>query len=343
MSLGLSLTPALVRNVVVGAPAFAFSSVGAMTFVNSNAADTQPHLGNDISQHLISILPNSSGSFASVVFQTLVTHSSVGAWVVYFGKKLLALFGVVEIPNNVNFYFYRKQASILSLPIGFWVIAPLGLVGLVLGRKRFRHLWCLYWLAVCSLCSPLFFVPLSRQRLPFAVCLIPFAALTVVHLGIWLRNRRFGNTLAVMVLLIVFGVMQLRERVDRIRSHDYIAVYEAYYKPLEQRALEQQNFEQAFRVLEGFNRLKPESLLDVGPERAPADEQECIIAYTFGQTQLRAGLWLSRLGESEQSQSSAGRRLSIDRTLFALPAAEIASAAYLVGFWTLLARDCVLL
>lgn len=54
-------------------------------------------------------------------------------------RKLLLLWNHYELPEAVDYYFYRRYSSLLSLPLpAFGLLAPLGLLGIATALKRWR-------------------------------------------------------------------------------------------------------------------------------------------------------------------------------------------------------------
>jgi len=103
-------------------------------------------------------------------------------------KKLRYLFNNVEISNNKNIYFFRNLVGFINLPflLGFSVVMPLALSGLIFIRRgRYRGLQ-LAFLAVYSLSILLFFVN-GRFRLPMIPFLILAASAFVLDL--WSQRR----------------------------------------------------------------------------------------------------------------------------------------------------------
>jgi tetratricopeptide (TPR) repeat protein len=97
-------------------------------------------------------------------------------------RKLGLHFNAYEVWNIRAFELSQASSWVLQLPLatmGF--VAPLGLLGLLLTRGRWRELVALYGvIAVYLLASLLFFV-LARYRLPGVVVLVPFAAFALVR------------------------------------------------------------------------------------------------------------------------------------------------------------------
>jgi tetratricopeptide (TPR) repeat protein len=126
------------------------------------------------------------------------------------GWKVLLLFNAVEIPNHLDFYYVRwKYAPVLwILFAGFWLVAPLALVGL--GRGLLRGpgpVGGLYLGFLASYVASLlpFFIS-ERYRLPMVPVLIAFAAALVVDMVEMLRLKAYRRFAAAAVGLAAAAV-----------------------------------------------------------------------------------------------------------------------------------------
>lgn len=109
--------------------------------------------------------------------------SRPGAAIAVLGRKLFFWLNRVEAPTNLSFHFARDHAPLLRVPVGFGVLAPLGLLGLALFRGRRLapvHAYLLACLATCLV----FFVS-SEYRLP----VVPVLAVFAVQAARWLAAR----------------------------------------------------------------------------------------------------------------------------------------------------------
>jgi len=106
------------------------------------------------------------------------------------GRKILLLLNAEEIPNRLHFPFYRRELPVLRLlPAGFWLIGPLGIVGLFLpaavpARRRPFLAGARVFILLYGASLALLFV-CDRFRLPAVPILILFAA----HALVTLRER----------------------------------------------------------------------------------------------------------------------------------------------------------
>jgi len=170
------------RNASVGAPLLETSGNGAITFVSSNNI-AYPAIGGfslDIDR-IGAIMCATHGRLVSAVLTTIGTHTP-GSLASLLWHKFDHIWSWYEMPNNANFYYLRLHSAVLSaMPVTFFLVAPLGLVGLVLAFRERRRLWPLYSLVVWIVGILTIFLVLGRLRNVLIAAMIPFAALTVVR------------------------------------------------------------------------------------------------------------------------------------------------------------------
>ncbi|MBN1826966.1 MAG: tetratricopeptide repeat protein [Candidatus Eisenbacteria bacterium] len=122
------------------------------------------------------------------------------------GRKAFLFWNDLEIPDNVDMGFFQERTDILRrTPLLFGVIAPLGLVGVILLLVRRRGAPLLLFL-FAQFASALLFYIHSRYRIPFAGVFAVPAALGLAWIAAgWRRWRWFQTvwTLAILALLFV--------------------------------------------------------------------------------------------------------------------------------------------
>ena len=198
----IGLLPLAARNVAVGLPPLALSSVGAITFVNANTEDYPPEAGFFVSlAHAPEIMGTSQGRFLPAALAALRTHPGPGSYLRQIMGKLGAAWHWYEVPDNCSFYLYRLYASILGLPVTFLLIGPLAIVGLFMALSVSRA-WPLVLLVLASLATMLVFYPSSRFRAPMAAAAIPLAAHALVKGAGFLVARRLAPALAALLALL---------------------------------------------------------------------------------------------------------------------------------------------
>lgn len=124
-----------------------------------------------------------------------------GEWLALLARKLFYFVNGYEIWNNRSYEIASQFSWVLRLPLlGFGVIAPLAMLGLVLTAHRYRELWPLYGAIAVALATSLVFFVLSRYRVPAVSILIVFAAASLVWLFDAMREKRKEVVLAVAAL-----------------------------------------------------------------------------------------------------------------------------------------------
>jgi 4-amino-4-deoxy-L-arabinose transferase-like glycosyltransferase len=233
-ALTVALLPWVARNLALGVPPLALASSGPLTFVASNEVRARPDVGFGIdAAELAAFLGETDGRWRSAVTRTLAPHT-IGSYTAMVWRKWDRLWHWFEIPNNEDFYYMRLQAPVLAwLPVTFWLCAPLALVGLYLGARRWRTAWSLYLLAAVSAAPLVLFYVLGRFRVAFLAAVLPFAALTLVEIGRSLGARRYARGLAIAAAVLVLGAWTGRPLASDqllIRTADWILPWSVVYE-----------------------------------------------------------------------------------------------------------------
>ncbi|MFQ5700786.1 MAG: tetratricopeptide repeat protein [Acidobacteriota bacterium] len=107
--------------------------------------------------------------------------------------KLATYFTDFERPDNYSYENFKPFVGILNLPLPHFAwVAPLGLIGLALTRRRWPDLLPLYATIGAYLLSALIFFTQSRYRMPMVPLLALFAAHAAVRLARAPRRREYG-------------------------------------------------------------------------------------------------------------------------------------------------------
>lgn len=295
LGLTLGVAPLVVRNVAVGVDPLSTASGGTATFVSTNAEDYPSEEGGFyVSRHAARILGASEARFFPAALATLRTHPGPLSYFRQVWEKFTGSLRWYEIPNNENFYYQRVHSAVLrNLPVTFFIVGPLAIVGLALARRRTRECWPLYVLVASTAVPLLAFMTMSRLRLPLAVALIPFAAHAVAEVGRWLARRSPGDgrraavaALAAIALLAWTGSGHGSPS-QQIRVADYIEPLKYYYLPEVMAAAKTGDSRRASAILAEFLETEPDSVRLLGPGRPPANEWERTLAgyYLFARTE----------------------------------------------------------
>ena len=137
-------------------------------------------------------------------------------WLALEAKKLYLIFSGSDISNNRNLIAFRTQfASLRVLPIGMSVLAPLGLVGMVIGFRRSRLTKGMIAFVFLYALSFVFYFVNSRFRLPILPFLAIFSAIALVELYQRMRTRSYEHVAFVAVPAVVL-ILFLNSNVYRL-------------------------------------------------------------------------------------------------------------------------------
>jgi len=315
----LCLAPAFARNVAVGAPIFGLSAVGPVTFIASNVPGYDPANGFTVDDRAVArIMRETGGGFGGVVREVIGEHSP-SSYLGLMAGKFAVLWQAHELPNNKNFNYYRKHAGILgSALVTFVIIAPLAVVGMATAwRERSRHA-LLYGLAVAVAAPLLIFYVLSRFRAPFAMALIPFAALALVRFVDWFHRERWltvARASAAIALMTLWVGRPLPANQSPIRSADYRVAYLTYWQPREREAVARSDWNAAAAVLEEALAEEPDDVRRIDGAPVPEERVELrrVAAWFEVLHGFRADL-LTRAGRAEEARTESKRQEALKRS-----------------------------
>ncbi len=116
-------------------------------------------------------------------------------------KKFQMFWGAGERANDKYIYFFWHLAKMKYVPLpGFWLVAPLAILGGVLLWRRRRDLSMFYlFVGLYSVGVIAFFVN-ARFRLPIVPILCMFAAYGAMYLWLAFREKQFGLVKALLVV-----------------------------------------------------------------------------------------------------------------------------------------------
>lgn len=183
--------------------------------------------------------------------------SNPGEWARLIGRKLVFVISSYELPQLENYYFQRRYAPLLSMPLpGFSVVGPLGLLGLALSfRRRRARLLALF--TVAYLLSIVAFFVVARYRLPVVPILAVFAAYAILDTWKEAAGRRVGPVVRRVAALgaLVFLVNANHYGIDRevgfAQPHFRLGIIYAQRGMVDDAVRE---FEQAIRLDPGYEK-----------------------------------------------------------------------------------------
>lgn len=306
----LVLSPAFARNAIVGAPLASTSSVGALAFATSNTADYDPQAGFAVdSRYLTGILHESRGRLPGMLAATLATHEGPLSWLGQLGRKLHWTWSWYEMPNNENLYLFQRYSRTLRwMPLGFGLVAPLALLGLVLGLRRWSALAPLYALVLAGFAPLALFYVLSRFRAPWIVLLLPFAAFALLELVRALRERAGAKLVLCAALLGAagwFSNQPLPAGVPRIRPADWSTPFRIWYVPEAEAALAARDWPRAAALLGDALEHQPPLLERIGRaagQRAPRPDERAWVSLSV-ELHRNLARALEALGRAEEARA----------------------------------------
>lgn len=240
------ITPVTVRNLVVGHDLVLITSNLGLNFFVGNNPDAPGYYekpkGLDFSVDL------SGSKIAMVLTGRELKPSEVsrfwlqralnfvkarpGAFLRLTLVKFWLFWNAYEIPQAEDFNFFKRFASVLRWPLlGFFVLGPLGLLGMSLSLRQWREAYFLLTFVLSLMAVTVLFFVLARYRLQVCPVLMVFAAYALVWLWGRLRAKKVLHlafallVLTPMVMLLNRPHPALNPARDQARAHTFLAKY----------------------------------------------------------------------------------------------------------------------
>lgn len=309
----ISFSPVVLRNILVDTTPWEFASTGQLGIIFANAQDTP----NDLAtfgfgiRFYTDIMSKVGTNPVATLLATINTHLTPGHYLLFLCKKFLHLWHWYEIPNNVNFYYYQLQASVLYwLPFRFLFVAPCGLVGMILWRKHLLQQWPLSFMVLINILLLTMFYHVSRLRIVIIPPLIPFCAYTVFFLLNACGTQEWGRlifTIAVIALLMLGMATALPPRQEQIRMADYLVTLKNY-GTLVQKAVDQEHWNRAADLLQQAVDTAPPVIHRLNGSRKVINETEFRFAQAYAEVyiaQARVSRRLSKSALAKQQRKKA--------------------------------------
>ncbi len=127
-------------------------------------------------------------------------------------KKLSYFWSHWEVSNNQDIYFVTGYYTPLVryLPLGFWTVGPLGVLGLCLTFRRAKELFPLWGFVLVYMVSVVLFFVTARYRVPVVAVLILLASYSASWLFQALRARRWRSLIPAGMVLALMGLAAAR-------------------------------------------------------------------------------------------------------------------------------------
>ncbi len=122
-----------------------------------------------------------------------------------FIRKLYLFWNSYEPSNNQDIYFFRRYSSLIRiLPLGFWIISPLSLLGIVLCLKDWRRLFLPFSFVFSYTFSVLLFFITARFRLPVLPFLLIFASFALIRIFEFVRSASYRKIFISLFFFVLF-------------------------------------------------------------------------------------------------------------------------------------------
>jgi len=300
---------------------FAVSGQGPGNVLVGLVTDTSPVGFSPPSHQTIEIARKTGGTAWLVVLETLRAHKSNLGDIL--SHQLIKVRGIVdpfEFWNNTSYYYGVEISPALAVSLGYGVIFPLGVAGMLVLLPAWRRMSLFYSYLFASMAVQMITIVLARFRLALVPVLILGAAFFLVELLSTLRRRQFSRAVALVTLVLALSLFQqllapVTPGRSHIRAQEYILAAQAYEqeKRYELALLElarlRENLGQATpQVFEGHLRIKwaADLLLHGNREAARRQVQLAQKVYTeagddTGTALYNSGIIYIMLGEPDKA------------------------------------------
>ncbi len=269
----LVILPITVRNYVVGKDIVLISSQGGVNFYIGNNPQAN---GRTV------ILPGTPGDLWGTYYASIeraeqalggsLKPSEVsryylsealdfirrqpGKFVALACLKISLFWSWGEISNNKDIYFWSEHFTPLVkwLPVGFRVVGPLGILGLVLCRRRRVELFPLWGFVLVYMVSMLLFFCTARFRMPILPPLILLAVYATFQGVSAVRQARWRDVvgmLAVLVPAALFVSVTRGAGTFRNDANSYVILGNVYHQQGEL-DLAAANYRKALEITPGY-------------------------------------------------------------------------------------------
>jgi dolichyl-phosphate-mannose-protein mannosyltransferase len=211
--------PLIVRNLLVGVPAFSTSNRAIEAIIEANAVDAQP-IGLNIPPTMAALLTEADGSLVRTVRGVLRQYDGqAGALLRRQWVKLWGLFDPREFPDNLDYAYGQAISPVLRGSPGFPGVALCGIAGLLLTFRQGGAHRLIRFYVVAALATQVVTIVVGRYRLALTAVLIAIGATYPVQC--WDRLRvRSRSTIRAIGLVPALVAVYLLIRPAELRALD---------------------------------------------------------------------------------------------------------------------------
>jgi 4-amino-4-deoxy-L-arabinose transferase-like glycosyltransferase len=306
--LGLSvvLIPLIIRNTLLGITPFAVVSNGGITFLASNFNGVNPYLSFEVnSEKYAVILHKTQGAFLPTFFEVLKQYN-LGSFLTLMWQKFTVIIHWFEMPNNVNFYFFREWASVLRLTfVSNFILSPLALIGFfwAIRIEKVKILPIVIFLML-SIIPLMYGTPLARYRVLLLAFSTFFAAYTLIQTWILLHEKQGKKVLISLTLAALSFLVTIFARPSDVKCHDladYILYYGFKYRDAIKEDGKNKNWDGITNKLSTFLEHKPPVLEELNANRKVKNIDEYEIAVYYLEMYTRYVDFLTGIGKTQQA------------------------------------------
>ena len=205
----LAISPASARNLHEGVSPWSGAATGVISFVRHNYAGFEPGRGSGVSPKVAEIMVESGGRGWPALRDTIGGFSTAFGWPRLLVSKFAAFWTPYEIPNNVNYAYWKLLAPrSAALTIGFVFVVLAAALGLSVGFRRDPARALLVTTIAASVLTCVVFFNLSRFRVPIACMMMPLAGAGVAEVvTLFGRRRQVGSLSRMIAALCVAGAL----------------------------------------------------------------------------------------------------------------------------------------
>ncbi len=213
------IAPVTIRNYLVSGEFVLVTTTGGRNLLKGNGKDADgSHVflpGKDQGTKLTLYLRHAVDSQKAVKEGREMTSKAVGIMLEdplrtlgLFARKFFLFFNAIELGIRDQYYFAKTRLPFLRLPwIGFGLIVPFGIAGLILSWRRKNRAGLIRGLLGVQAASFVLVFVLARYRLVAVACLALFASWMLFEIAARVRKRKwagFGGALLLTAGAAVF-------------------------------------------------------------------------------------------------------------------------------------------
>lgn len=246
----LMVAPVTIRNAIVQKEFILLTSNGGLNFYIGNNPESNgiwdryefPWFGATLRDHLTARRlgePAYRDQGPSEISSMLIrdTMDSISEdpkrALALLGKKSLLVLNAHEVTIQDNINFWKRFSWFLRLPfLGYGILAPLGIVGILLCLRQIRRCYYLYLMAGVPIVTMIILFVLARYRLPAVPFISLFAAKALIDIVEAIKKPRYVKLFVLIAIMILSALVVHRPIEDlNVKLHEGSA-YASYGKYL---------------------------------------------------------------------------------------------------------------